>query len=144
MFKKNEKSIIKMRYQHDGIGGSSTSIPLTDGKLFDYLEVEYRRHGGLYIERIIDNEIHLTTSKTKDYDDTEDKIDEIKDIIKDYVKERAIEMDAYAVFAKGELKGVFGKYYNAGFKESRLLRNGYSKEDIEIKEIKIESFEDVL
>lgn len=143
MFKRVPKTIVEMRYQYEGREGSSTSFPLSDGELFKYLEREYKQHGRLYIEYIRENEIHLTTSRTKDYDKTEEKLNDISDLIKDYIKEQAIEMTGYAVFAKGDLKGVFGREVNSRFKKSALIRDGFADDEIEIKEIQIGSFEDI-
>ena len=74
------------------------------------------------------------------------KIDDIgyvvKDSIQQYVKNQSIKMSAYAVFAKGELKGVFGKEVNSRLKKSTLLRKGFQEDEIEIKPIQIGSFED--
>lgn len=144
MFKKNDKrATVKMIYEEEGYGYSSTSVPLKDGELLDYLQNELTNFGELTITRISDNEIHLTTSSTLEYQETENKVNEISDLIHNYIKSRALEMDAYAVFAKSELKGVFGQKYNAGFKRNNLVRQGFKEEEIEIKPIKIESFEDI-
>ncbi|GAA0347868.1 hypothetical protein GCM10008931_43950 [Oceanobacillus oncorhynchi subsp. oncorhynchi] len=132
-----------MRYEGESGGGSSTSIPLKDGKLLDYLKNEFDRHGELTISNITDNTIQLTTSRTVEHHELEGRIGEIGDLIRNYVKSRAIEMDAYAIFAKGELKGVFGQGYNSRFKKSRLIREGFKEEEIEIKPINIESFNDI-
>lgn len=142
MFKRTPKTIVKMSYGNEGMSGSSTSFPLTDGKLFQYIEGEYKQHGALTLTYVGDNEIILTTPSTKSYEKTEDKLEGIKDMIRSYVREQAIELTAYAVFAKGELKGVFGQEVNSRFKKSFLEREGYNEKDIEIKQIKVESFED--
>ena len=144
MFMKSDKrATVKMNYQEEGSGGSSTSIPLKDGKLLDYLKSQLNHHGELTITHISDNEIHLTTSRTVEYQETESRVNEIGDLISKYIKSRAIEMDAYAVFAKSELRGVFGQKYNAGFKRSYLIREGFKEGEVEIKPIKIESFKDI-
>ncbi len=141
--KSDKKATVKMSCEGEGGGESSTSIPLKDGKLLDYLKNEYDLHGELTITRIEDNEIQLTTSRTIEYQELESRVDEIGDLIRNYIRSRAIEMDAYAVFAKGALKGVFGQGYNSRFKRRHLIREGFKEEEIEIKPIKIESFNDI-
>lgn len=144
MFKKpDRKAVVKMHHKEEGGGGSSTTIPLKDGQLLDYLKNELDRHSELVITYISDSEIQLTTSRTLEIQEYENKVDEINELIHDYIKSKAIEMNAFAVFARGELKGVFGKSHNSGFKRSRLLRSGFKEEEIEIKPIRIEDFKDM-
>jgi len=141
--KPDKKAIIKMNYEHGGSGGSSTSIPLKDGELLDYLKRKLDFHKELVITNIIENEIYLTTSRTVEYQEIESRADEIGDLVRNYVKSKAIEMDAYAVLAKGELKGIFGREVNSRLKRVNLINRGFKEEEIEIKLIKIESFEDL-
>lgn len=144
MFNKSDKKIsVKMNYEESGHGGSSTTIPLNDGKLIDYLKHSLESHGELTITRIADDELHLTTSRTIEFRDMESRVDDIGDLIRNYVKSRAIKMEAYAVFAKGKLKGVFGQEVNSRLKRQNLMHKGYVETDIEIKPIQIESFKDL-
>ena len=144
MFKKNQKIEVYTYRKGENHHESSTSIPLNDGQLHDYLKSQYNRHGKLVIEFVHDERIILTTTDTLTQEALENKADEIKELVFNYVKERAINMDAYAVLHKGKLKGVFGKEVNSRLKQTRLERKGCNKEDIEIRKIKIESFEDVI
>lgn len=146
MFKRNKKEItINYRYEHEGSGGSSKGIVFNDvEQLSKYLERQLEVDGELVITHLIDNEIELTTSRSVEYEHLTDRSNEIGELVKDYIRERAVEMDAYAVFAKGDLKGVFGQRYNAGFKKTFLMREGYGEEDIVTKAIKTDSFEDIV
>lgn len=144
MFLKSDRKVtVKLDYKEEGHGGHAESMPLKDGELFKHLKSTSKIHGELAITHITDDTIHLTTSRSVEYLDAEERANEIGRLVKDYIKSRAIEMDAYAVFAKGELKGVFGKGYNAAFKKERLIIDGFEKEEIEIKPIRIESFKDI-
>lgn len=141
--KSNRKVTIKMNYNEEGFSGSSTSVPLTDGKLLNYLKNNLDSKGELTITHITDTEMHLTTSRTVEHLEMEGRVNEIGDLIRNYIKSRAIEMDAYAVFVKGELKGVFGKEVSSRMKKSNLISKGFREEEIEIKPIKIDSFKDL-
>jgi hypothetical protein len=144
MFQKSGRKVsVKMNYKEEGFGGSSTSIPLSEGKLLDYLKGSLNSRGELTITHITDDEIYLTTSRSIEYQEVESKVDEIGDLIRNYVKSKAIKMEAYAVFAKGELKGVFGQEVNSRLKKSNLISKGYSEKEIEIKPVQIESFKDL-
>lgn len=147
MFKRNKKIVVEMHFQEEGYGGSSTSIPLNENNLIGYLSSLQKDYGEIVITRVkeVDDayEMHVTTSKTLEYEDMDDRIDDIESMIKNYIKSKAIRMNAYAVLAKGSLKGVFGQEVNSRLKKDRLIRDGYNEQDIEIKPIVIESFKDI-
>lgn len=138
MFKKADKKVeIKFNYQHEGSSGSMTSFPLKDGKLLDYLRYMMSQHDQLVITGISDDEMYMTTSRTLEYRNLEHRVDEISDLVRNYIKSKAIKMDAYAIFVKGELEGVYSKGSSADFKKRKLIRSGINDIDIELKPITI-------
>lgn len=142
--KQNKKAIVKFSFSSEGFSGSGTSVALNDSKLLGYLKNKLDRHGELVIRHISnDNEIHLTSSRTVDYNNTESRIDELNDVIRDYIQNKAISMEAHAVLVEGELKGVFGDDTKARLKRQSLIKKGISSEKIEIKTIEVNNFQDI-
>lgn len=137
-----KKAIVKMNYREPGFGGSSTTLPLSDGKLFQHLQASYERHGELTISLVSADELFLTTSRTIEYQDMDQRAEEVADLVRNYIQGKAIPMKAYAIFARGELKGVFHEKSHAGFKSQKLARDGYTPEEIQISPINIGSFVD--
>lgn len=142
MFRKTErKAIVHFKYEDEGLSGEMTTVPLKDGSLLDYLKNAFHRHGTLVIKGINAlNEMELTTSRTVEHTNTENRIEEIAEFIRDYVKNRAVEMDAHAVLADGELKGVFGLKSHAELKKQALVRQGCNIDAVQVLPIKINRF----
>lgn len=143
MFRKEKKVIVQFKEFADGYSSTSTSFPLTDENLLDYLKKQWKHSGSFVITSISDdNVIGLTTLSSRAYLEQEKKISEIHHLIRQYINNQAIPQQAHAVFADGKLKGVFGEETHAKLKEKQLLSKGYRKESITIKPIEIESFQD--
>jgi hypothetical protein len=141
--KSNKKATIRFSHESDSFSGSSTSVPLNEGKLLDYLKNKVDHHGELVIRNVSeDYEIQMTTTRTLEHRKAENRIDEINDLIRNYIKGQAIPMEAHAVFADGVLKGIFGNETHARLKEKNLISKGISKEKIKVKAIMVDSFED--
>lgn len=141
--KSSKKATIDFYHRGDGYSGSSTSFPLNEGQLLDYLKGNLDVHGKLVIEHISsENEIRLTTSGTLEHAGREGRIEEMSDVIRSYIKGRAIPMEAHAVFAEGVLKGVFGNESHAHLKRKNLISKGFAEKSIEIKPIEVDSFKD--
>lgn len=139
----NKKTTVKFHYEHEGSGGSSTSVPLKDGELFKDLKYYWDRYGELTIEFVGEDEIRLTTSRTKKIQEVDEKINKIGDLIRTHVKDQMIQMDAHMVLAEGVPKGVFGSIGHANLKKSQLISRGFTEEQVEIEKIKTESFKDL-
>lgn len=144
MFNKTKKTVVEFTFDLDGYSGSSTSVPLKDRGLFEYLKELRKRHGRIVIDFIDNDNIHVTSVASIKKENFEERINDVTEIIRQYAKGQAIEMEAYAVFAKGELKSVFGQEVHSRLKKSSLLREGFEEEDIEIKSIQIGSFQNIL
>ena len=141
--KTSKKAVVKFHQKGEGMSMSSTSIPLNEGKLIEYLKEGLGLYGELVIRHISeDQEIHVTNSRTVEHTNTEHRIDEISDLIRDYVRNRAIPMESHAVFVDGVLKGVFGNESHAQLKRKNLIGRGFPQESIVVKPIHIGSFED--
>lgn len=139
---KGKKIVVKTNFESDGSGYRSTTFPLNEGKLIEYLKDLHARHRNLVIESITEDEIEITSLDTKQYWRREGKLDEITSMIRDYIKERTIDITAFAVFADGTLKGIFPTEPLAELKKKGLKRDGYSDEQINIEPIEIGSFKD--
>lgn len=143
MFSKAKKTQVNFTYGLEGLSGSSRTLPLKDGELFEHLSELRKRHGKLIVEFTNDDTIHITSADSLKHERFEERIEDMTDMIRQYVKGQAIAMEAYAVFAKGELKGVFGQEVQSRLKKSSLYRDGFIDEDIEIKVIQVGSFENI-
>lgn len=142
--KSDKKATVKFHHQQEGFAGTFMTVPLNEGKLLELLKDKLNIHGKLVIERIADdNEIHMTTTRTISYENTESRIDEISDVIRNYIKSCAISAEAHAVFADGLLKGVFGDETHARLKRNSLISKGFEEEKVEIKPIEVNSFKDI-
>lgn len=144
MFNKSKRTKVEFTYGIEGISGSSRTVPLKDGELFEHLKSLKERHGRLVIEFTDEETLHVTSADSVKHERVEDRIGDIKEMIHQYVKGQAINMEAHAVFAKGKLKGVFGQEVQSRFKKSSLYREGFTQEDIEIKPIQVGSFENIM
>ena len=144
MFNKSKKTKVDFTYGVEGISGSSKTVPLKDGELYEHLNELRKRYGTLVIEFTDENTIHVTSSDSVKHERVEDRLGDVTEMIRQYVKGQAIEMEAHAVFAKGELKGVFGQEVHSRLKKSSLYREGYKEEDIEIKPIQVGSFQNIM
>lgn len=144
MFKKtNNKAIVNFRDSAEGFSISSTTIPLSDKKLIEHLRETYQRYGSLVIEYISkDGEIQIATERSVKYENQEDRIAEIGDVIRDYINNRAIPMEAHAVFVDDKLKGIFGKESLAELKRKNLISKGTAAERVSVKPIEVNSFRD--
>ncbi|WP_121616589.1 hypothetical protein [Virgibacillus halodenitrificans] len=145
MFKKTTiKATVSFRDSEEGFATSSTTIPLNDKKLIEYLRETYTRYGSLVIEYISeDGEVHLSTERSVKYENQEDRIAEIGEVIRDYVNNRAIPMEAHTVLVDGKLKGVFGKESLAELKRKNLISKGTSSDSVIVKPIQVNSFQDL-
>lgn len=141
LFNKEKKIVVKTEFKSDGFYGSAT-YPLKEGKLIQYLEKLHKKYHNLVIESVSEDEIKITSIDTKNHLKREEKLDEITSMIREYIRERTIDITAYAVFADGTLKGVFSTEPLAELKKRRLNHDGYTDEQIEIKPIEIGSFKD--
>ncbi|PLS18901.1 hypothetical protein CVD28_00430 [Bacillus sp. M6-12] len=143
MFNKQKKVTVKFSHESEGFSGTSTSIPLNEGKLVEYLKDSLDRHGQVVIRHISDdNEMVVTTSRTMEYRDKEGRIEELNEVIRSYINSQAISMESHAVFVNGVLKGVFGNEAHARLKKSNLISKGASEESVSIKPLQINSFQD--
>lgn len=144
MFRKSTNKVtVSFRDSEEGFSSSSTTIPLNDKKLIEYLKEIYNRYGSLVIEYISeDGEVHIATQRSVKYENQEDRIAEVGDIIRDYIKNRAIPMEAYVVFVDEKLKGIFGKESLAELKRKNLISKGTSPERVTVKPIQVNNFQD--
>ncbi len=64
--------------------------------------------------------------------------------IKNYINDNALATgtEVAAVFAEGELKGLYAQEVMSRFKTMYLERDGYKPEEIEIKTLKIDKLQD--
>lgn len=125
MFKRTKWTEVNFKYEYEGSAGSSQATFKNIGDFASYLEHYIQRHGNLIVSKSSEDVIEITTAKSAELGYLESRINDVSELIRNYIKERAVEMDAYAVFAKGELKGVFGQWSNSQFKKASLLRKGY-------------------
>lgn len=143
LFKKHKKATISFSHATEGRGGNSRSVPLDEESLIDYIKMKYEKHGKLLIDYISnENEIIMTTVETKKYLDNEEELENIKEIIKDYIKGSAVTLTGYAVFVDNTLKGVFNSESSAELKKKTLFSRGYNQDEITIEEIEVGSFKD--
>jgi hypothetical protein len=141
--KNNKKAVVKFNHESEGFSGNTTSFPLKDGQLLEHLKDTLERHGELVIQYITsENEIHVTNSRSKAHTNVEERISEINELIREFAKGRAYDMDAHAVFVDGKLKGVFGNESHAELKRKNLISKGHAEESVLVKPIQINSFED--
>lgn len=144
MFNKTKKTQVNFTYRLEGHSGSSSTVPLKDGELFEHLKGLRGMYGKLVVEFLSDDTIHVTNTESVKHERVEERLDEVAEMIRHYAKGQAIEMEAYAVFAKGELKGVFGQEVQSRLKKKSLYREGFTEEDIEIKPIQVGSFKNIM
>lgn len=144
MFKgRTPKATVYFRDSNEGFSSSSTSVPLKEKNLIEYLRSEYKRHGPLVIEYMSESgEMHITTNRSVKYEKEKDRIGEIAELVRNYVRNRTIPMEAHAVFVEGELKGVFGRESYAELKKTNLISKGVSPESVTVKPVQVNSFED--
>lgn len=143
MFNKSKmKAKVHFEDRSEFSSTSSTSIPLSDAKLLQYLRDHYRRYGSLILDYVgSDGEIRLITQGTHTLQEQEEKLRAIDETIRDYINNRAIAGNAYAVFQDGKLTGVFGQESLALLKQNSLISRGADSETVEMKPIEINSFQ---
>lgn len=142
LFKKNKKVSVRFSHAAEGERGNSSSFPLDDDSLIEYIKTKYESHGKLIVDYVSDEEIIMTTLDTKKHLDTELELENIKELIKDYIKGSAVTLSGYAVFANNTLKGVFNSESLAKLKKKNLFSKGYNQDEITIEEIQVGSFMD--
>lgn len=140
LFKKNKKVSVRFSHATEGERGSSSTFPLDDESLIGYIRTKYDHHGKLIIDYVSDDEIIVTTLDTKKHLDNELELENIKEIIKDYIKGSAVTLTGYAVFANDTLKGVFNSESLAELKKKNLFSKGYNQDEISVEEIEVGSF----
>jgi len=138
-----KKAKVQFRHNTEGFGTSSETAPLNETDLVDYLRQLTKRYGKVVIEHVDqDGEIHATTPESLHHENMNERIDDIQNVILDYIKGRAVSMEGYAVFSDGILKGVFGKESHAELKRKNLISKGHLAESIAVKPIEVGSFQD--
>lgn len=144
MFKSaKKKATVHFRHETEGFGTSSETLPLNDGQLVEYLRSLTKRYGNIVIEHVFqDGDIHVTTPESLRHNDVNERLNEIQEVLLDYVKGRAVSMEGYAVFSDGKLKGVFGKESHAELKRKNLINSGHEEKLVVIKPIEVGSFQD--
>lgn len=139
MFTKGKKVAVKFTYSLDGISGSSKSVPLKDGELYEHLKELSERHGKLVIEFTDDDTLYVTSANSVKHNRVEERLEDVSEMLRQYVRGQAVSMEAYAVFEKDALKGVFGNESHAELK-ARSLKKNDNDEDIHVKPIEVGSF----
>lgn len=144
MFKrKTVKPTVHFRDGGEGFSTQYTTIPLKEKKIVELLREEYKRYGSLIIDYVSeDGEVHLSTTRSIQNDEQEARLGEISEVIRDYVKNRAIPMTAHAVFLDNQLKGVFGREIYAQLKQKNLISDGADPDSVTVKPVEINSFKD--
>lgn len=142
LFKKNKKVSVRFSHATEGERGNSSSFPLDEESLIEYIKTKYESHGKLIVDYVSDEEIIMTTLDTKKHLDIELELENIKELIKDYIKGSAVTLTGYAVFANNTLKGVFNSESLAKLKKKNLFSKGYNQDEITIEEIQVGSFMD--
>jgi|SRR5690625_771101 len=144
MFKKRLKNIkVFFEKRSEGSSRSHTTAPSSHKELYEHLIRLHEKYGTLVIEHMgKEGDIHVTTKETIKYNNQEDKIHEISDAIRSFIKGQANSMEAYAVFVDSQLKGVFGEENHAKLKKRSLISAGVDEEKVVIKAIEINSFKD--
>lgn len=141
--KGNTKTTVGFEHAVEGLYISTTTIPLNGGNVVGYLKDKYDTHGALTIEGFTGGKMAVTTERTVQGDMLKSRLDGIMGTVRSYVKGEAIEMKAHAVYVKGELKGVFGEEVLSRFKQTRLMQEGYTEDEIRIQVININSMESI-
>lgn len=81
----SKKTIVNMKREGKGYNSSGTTSKLNDGELLNYLKNNLDKYGSLVITGIQDDKIFITTKETLEFRKNEHKLDEIKDLISDYI-----------------------------------------------------------
>lgn len=140
MFRKNKSICVKEVVFTENLkshSSTSKSNNLSTEELYKYIKSLRNNHGKLIIESISEsNEIHISTLSTKQYELQNDKLEEISELIEDYVEGNAVKVKAYSVISGNETIGIYTKEIKAKVKQNQLIRQGC--ENVEIKEIIIE------
>lgn len=142
MFRKEKKVKKRTLEFHRKIAGggqeSRRTQAISSDEIIDKLMGIREEYGPILVEYITDEEISVTPETSREREKEEDRIAEIKQIVSNYVKGRAVEMDAFAVSTKDQgLQGVYGKKIFAESQKRKLIRSGVPQEDVQIQEIQV-------
>lgn len=125
--------------EDESFGHKEVLKNISPSELFEYLKtLSLKSNKEIVIDYITeDNVVHLTNIKSLQYEDKEEKIEKITDLIKDYIAGNSIQMKAYSVTIDGQLEEVFTEHLKAKACKSRLMRKGINENTIKISEIYI-------
>lgn len=143
MFKKRAKIEVYEKISNEGIESTSTRSGLSVEDFFELLEKrieDYSRDsskGKLVIDNISENRVTITDTKSIEFEEEEDKIEELEDLLRDFIRERAVRMKAYGLFNKEKLEGVYTKEILAISNKRRMERAGVDSADLRIEEIEV-------
>ena len=141
MFRKAPTVTVYFEHRTEGYSSQTTAIELKDNQLYEHFKYLRNRYGNLVISFLDDNVIHVHTKQTDEYDKIESYGDEVKEIICNFIAEKAVPAEAFVVLEKGTLRGVFHNETLARLKRGQLLREDIKEEDIVIAPITIGSFQ---